>query len=103
MKLQSALKLQNWQKSNLHQVEGDLQIHNPDEIQKSLTYHNIYFYMKLKILINVKFSYNAITKGIFLKKSAKRDMSSFSEFHQDYKHASNFLFYIDWIFTNFLA
>ena len=38
LKLQPAVQLQNWQKSNFHQKEKDLQIHNPDKILRSLTY-----------------------------------------------------------------
>ena len=48
LKLQPAVKLQSWQKSNFHQIEWDLQIHNPGEILTSLICHNIYFYMKIK-------------------------------------------------------
>ena len=36
-------------------------------------------------------------------KSVKCDMSNFSEFHQDYEYASHILFYLGWIFANFVA
>ena len=43
LKLQPAVKLQSWKKSNFHQIERDLRIHNPDQILRSLICHNIYF------------------------------------------------------------
>ena len=30
-------------------------------------------------------------------------MSTFSEFHQDYEYASHILFYLGWIFADFVA
>ena len=39
LKLQPAVKLQSWQKSNFHQIESDLQIHNSDEILRNLICH----------------------------------------------------------------
>ena len=41
-------------------------------------------------------------KKILLTKSVKCDMSNFSEFHQDYEYASHVLFYLGWIFANFV-
>ena len=103
LKLQPAVKLQSWQKSNFHQIEWDLQIHNPDEILRSLICHNIYFYVKIKIFINVLFNYNAMLKKLFLTKSVKCDISNFSEFHQEYESAGLILIWKNWIFTNFVA
>ena len=57
LKLQPAVKLQSWQKSNFHQIKWDLQIHNSDEILRSLRCHNIYFYIKIKKIYH---NHNAI-------------------------------------------
>ena len=38
-KLQAAVMLRNWQKSNFHQIEQDLQIHNPGEILFDMSQH----------------------------------------------------------------
>ena len=93
LKLQPAVRLQSWQKSNFHQIERDLQIHNPNEILTNLMCHNIYFYMKIKNFYQclIKLQYNI--KRLFLIKSVKCDMSNFSEFHQDYEYVSHVLFY----------
>ena len=91
--------LQSWQKSDFHQIEQDLQIHNSGEIQTSLICYNIYFYMKIKICYQclIKFKYNI--KRLF---SIKSDMSNFTEFRRDYKCASHVLFYLSWIFADFI-
>ena len=48
IKSQPAVMLQNWLKCNFPIIEYDLQIHNPDKILRSLTYHTRYFYKKIK-------------------------------------------------------
>ena len=53
LKLQPAVMLQNWQKSNFHQLEWNMQIHILGEILRSLICHNIYFYIKMNYSINV--------------------------------------------------
>ena len=65
--------------------------------------HNIYFFIKIKNFINVLFDYNIILKNIFLTKSVKNDISTFSEFYQDYESASLILFGESWIFANFVT
>ena len=53
LKLQPAVMLQNWQKSNFHQLEWNMQIHILGEILRILICHNIYFYIKMNYSINV--------------------------------------------------
>ena len=53
MRLQPAVMLQNWQKSNFHLIEQNMQIHNPGKILRGLICHNIYLYMKIITSINV--------------------------------------------------
>lgn len=59
--------------------------------------------MKVKIIINVEFSYNAMLKKIFIIKNVKCDISNFSEFYQEYKYVCHILFYLSWIFAGFVA
>ena len=42
-------------------------------------------------------------KKYFLQKSAKCDISNFSEFHQEYESAGLILFRKNWIFANFVT
>ena len=93
LKLQLAVMLQNQQKSNFHQVECDKQIHYPDEILRSLIYHNIYFYTEIKKLLILDFFIMQCWKKYFhYKVSIKFDISNFSEFYQDYESAGQILF-----------
>ena len=45
----------------------------------------------------------SLVKKICLINAVKCDMSKFEEFHRDPDYASPFLFYLDWMFADFVA